>query len=168
MIKNMVHAGSGSGTSFKVGSWAFKKNHSGIRNTGRTCDCCWLQDGWELRALLLDRCWDWLLWLEPRWWPPFLRFWLACSTVLSKPVLRIRIRIWIRIHRIHMFLGLLDPDPSARGMDPVPDLDPSITKQKKVRKTLIPTALRLLFDFLPLKIMYLKKVPNRQKNFFLN
>ena len=52
------------------------------------------------------------------------------------PVLRIRIRI-----RIHMFLGLLDPDsdPSVRGMDPV--LDPSITKQKKVRKTLIPTAL---------------------------
>jgi hypothetical protein len=42
-----------------------------------------------------------------------------------------------------MFLGLLDPDPdpSVRGMDPDPDLDPSITKQKKVRKTLIPTAL---------------------------
>jgi neurofibromin 1 len=42
----------------------------------------------------------------------------------------------IRIHRIHMFLGLLDldPDPSVRGMDPDPDLDPSITKQKKVRK----------------------------------
>ncbi len=37
--------------------------------------------------------------------------------------------------RIHMFLGLLDPhpDPSVRGMDPdpAPDLDPSITKQKK-------------------------------------
>jgi hypothetical protein len=38
--------------------------------------------------------------------------------------------------RIHMFLGLLDPDPdpSVRGMDPdsdpAPDLDPSITKQK--------------------------------------
>jgi hypothetical protein len=33
--------------------------------------------------------------------------------------------------RIHMFLGLLDPDldPSVRGMDPDPD--PSITKQKK-------------------------------------
>ena len=43
-----------------------------------------------------------------------------------KSVLRIRIRI-----RIHMFLGLLDPDPDplVRGMDP--DLDPSITKQKK-------------------------------------
>jgi hypothetical protein len=24
-----------------------------------------------------------------------------------------------------------DPDPSVRGMDPDPDLDPSITKQKK-------------------------------------
>ncbi len=41
----------------------------------------------------------------------------------KKPMLR------IRIHRIHMFLGLLDPDPdpSVRGMNP----DPSITKQKK-------------------------------------
>jgi hypothetical protein len=37
----------------------------------------------------------------------------------------------IRIHQIHMFLGLLDPDPDpdplVRGMDPDPDpdLDPS-------------------------------------------
>jgi hypothetical protein len=40
----------------------------------------------------------------------------------------------IRIHRIHMFLGLLDPDPDplVRGMDPdpAPDLDPSIIMQK--------------------------------------
>jgi hypothetical protein len=35
------------------------------------------------------------------------------------PVLRIRIRIRMRIHRIHMFLGLPDPD-----------LDPSIIMQK--------------------------------------
>jgi hypothetical protein len=34
----------------------------------------------------------------------------------------------IRIHWIHMFLGLLDPDPLVRGMDPDPD--PSITKHK--------------------------------------
>jgi hypothetical protein len=27
----------------------------------------------------------------------------------------------IRIHRIHMFLGLPDPDPFVRGMDPDPD-----------------------------------------------
>jgi hypothetical protein len=35
-----------------------------------------------------------------------------------------------------MFLGLLDPDPSVRGvdLDPDPDLDPSITKQKKQEK----------------------------------
>jgi hypothetical protein len=37
------------------------------------------------------------------------------------PVLR------IRIHRIHMFLGLPDPDPLVRGIDP--DLDPSIIMQ---------------------------------------
>jgi hypothetical protein len=42
------------------------------------------------------------------------------------PVLR------IRIHRIHMFLGLQDPDadPLVRGMDLDPDPDPSITMQK--------------------------------------
>ncbi len=44
------------------------------------------------------------------------------------PVLR------IRIHRIHMFLGLPDPDPLVRGMDPDPDPardpDPSIIIQK--------------------------------------
>jgi hypothetical protein len=44
----------------------------------------------------------------------------------STAVLRIR----IRIHQIHMFLGLLDtyPDPLVRGMDPDPD--PFIIKQK--------------------------------------
>jgi hypothetical protein len=29
-----------------------------------------------------------------------------------------------------MFLGLLDPDPTVKGMDLDPDQDPSITKQK--------------------------------------
>jgi hypothetical protein len=37
----------------------------------------------------------------------------------------------IRIHRIHMFLGILDPDPLVEGMDPDPDPDPSVIKQKK-------------------------------------
>jgi hypothetical protein len=44
---------------------------------------------------------------------------------------------WIRIHQIHMFLGLLDSDPIVRGIDPDPlvrgmdpDEDPSIIKQK--------------------------------------
>jgi hypothetical protein len=36
----------------------------------------------------------------------------------------------IRIHRIHMFLGLPDPDPLVRGIDPDPDPDPSIIMQK--------------------------------------
>ncbi len=44
-----------------------------------------------------------------------------------KPVLRIRIRIQIRIHRIQMFLGLLDPAPFP---------DPSIIKQKNSKKNL--------------------------------
>ena len=49
----------------------------------------------------------------------------TCGSYLKfTPVLRIR----IRIHRIHMFLGLLDPDPDplVRGMNPAPDPDPSI------------------------------------------
>jgi hypothetical protein len=29
-----------------------------------------------------------------------------------------------------MYLGLLDPDPFVRGMDPDPDQDPSTIKQK--------------------------------------
>jgi hypothetical protein len=42
----------------------------------------------------------------------------------------------IRIHRFHMFLGLVDPDsdPLVRGMDPdpdpAPDLDFSVIMQK--------------------------------------
>jgi hypothetical protein len=45
---------------------------------------------------------------------------------LHKAVLR------IRIHRIHMFLGLPDPDPLVSGMDldPALDPDPSIIMQK--------------------------------------
>ncbi len=46
-----------------------------------------------------------------------------------------------RIHRVPKFLGLPDLDP-----------DPSIIKQKYIaRKTLISTALCLLYDFLSLK-----------------
>jgi hypothetical protein len=48
------------------------------------------------------------------------------ENAVFEPVFRIRIRI--QIHRIHMFLGLMgpDPEPLVRGMDP----DPSIIKQK--------------------------------------
>ncbi len=39
-----------------------------------------------------------------------------------------------QFHRIHMFLGLMDPDPLVRGMDPdpnpAPDPDPVIIKHK--------------------------------------
>ncbi len=46
-----------------------------------------------------------------------------------------------------MFLGLLDPDPDpeVRGadpdLDPAPDPNLSVIKQKKVRKTLVSTVL---------------------------
>ena len=61
----------------------------------------------------------------------FLQY-LFLIHIIWRPVLRIRIR------RIHMFLGLLDPDPDplVRGTD----LDPFIIKQKS-KKTLIPTVL---------------------------
>jgi hypothetical protein len=57
------------------------------------------------------------------------------------------------IHRIHMFLGLPnpDPDPLVRGMDPDPALDPDPDSfyhhAKIVRKTLIPTILWLFLTF---------------------
>jgi hypothetical protein len=46
---------------------------------------------------------------------------------------------------IRMFLNVPDPDPDplVRGTDPAPD--PSVIKKKVVRKTLIPTVLRLDF-----------------------
>ncbi len=51
---------------------------------------------------------------------------LGLLSQYQKPVFR------ILIHRIYMILGLLDPDPDplVRGMDPDPDLDPSIIMQK--------------------------------------
>jgi hypothetical protein len=54
----------------------------------------------------------------------------------------------IRIRRIHMLLGFLDPDPLVRGveLEPASYTDPSVTKKNiVVRKTLIPAALLLLF-----------------------
>ncbi len=44
------------------------------------------------------------------------------NLLVNFPVLRIRIRI--RIHRIHMFLGLPNLDLLVRDMDPDPALDP--------------------------------------------
>jgi hypothetical protein len=47
----------------------------------------------------------------------------------------------------HFLGGLLDPDPLVRGAD---------HQAKIVRKTLIPTILRLLYDFLSLKMMQMQ------------
>jgi len=56
----------------------------------------------------------------------------------------------LRIHRIHMFLSLPDPDPLVRGMDPDPDPaldpDPSIIMQNS-RKNLDSYYFVTLFDF---------------------
>jgi hypothetical protein len=49
-------------------------------------------------------------------------------TLLGNISLRFQAVLRIRIRRIRMFLGLLDPDPLVRGVDPDPD--PSINKQK--------------------------------------
>ncbi len=78
--------------------------------------------------------------------------------VCKSPVLRIQIRIRIRIHRIHMFLGLLDPDPLVRGMDPDPlvrGMDPRIqirihTKTSWIRNTGSPNV--FCYDFLNIMI----------------
>ncbi len=53
-------------------------------------------------------------------------------------VLLIELLAVFRIHRIHVFFGLPDPDPLVRGMDPdsdpdsdpAPDPDPCIIMQK--------------------------------------
>jgi hypothetical protein len=47
---------------------------------------------------------------------------LRAIETIKKPMFRIQIRI-------HMFLGLPDPDPLVRGMDPDLDSNPSIIKQ---------------------------------------
>ncbi len=53
--------------------------------------------------------------------------------LIRPPPQELVFRIRIRIRRIHMFLGLSDPDPLVRGMDPDPalgpDSDPSIIMQ---------------------------------------
>jgi hypothetical protein len=62
-----------------------------------------------------------------------------------------------------MFLALRDPnpDPLVRGMDPD-------HQAKIVRKTLIPTVLLLLFDFLSLKNdVNVPSESNMKKNFLL-
>jgi hypothetical protein len=64
-----------------------------------------------------------------------------------------------------MFLGLPDPDSLVRDIDPKPD--PPIIKTSK--KTLIPTVLILLKDFLFLKnVVNVPLISTKQKNFIKN
>jgi hypothetical protein len=61
-------------------------------------------------------------------WPQKFNIYIIGGVVLTAVVR-------IGIHRIHVLLGLLDPDPLVRGTDPGPDLDPSNIKQNS-EKTL--------------------------------
>jgi hypothetical protein len=65
-------------------------------------------------------------------WGPKMNYFTRFCCVLDPDL--------IRIHRIHMFLGLPDPDPLVRGMDPAPDPDCS-SSCKNSKKTLTPTIL---------------------------
>jgi hypothetical protein len=78
-----------------------------------------IEPGEQLQQVLLQKGLDTELSFLARAWDPlaFIRQVLILESVLR-----------IRIHRIHMFLGLPDPDPLVRGMDPHPD--PSIIMQK--------------------------------------
>jgi hypothetical protein len=64
-----------------------------------------------------------------------IELYLSLGLFKRRPSYRISLQPVLRI-RIHMFLGLLDPDldPLVRGMDPDPDPaldpDPSIIMQK--------------------------------------
>ena len=65
-----------------------------------------------------------------------------------------------------MFLGLQDPDPLVRGMDPAPD--PSITMQKQYKKNFDSYYFVTHFDFLSLKNdVNVPSKSNKQKNFFV-
>jgi hypothetical protein len=64
-----------------------------------------------------------------------------------------------------MFLGLPDTNHLEQGTDPDPG--PPVIKQKIVRKTLIPTVLSLLCDFLSFKnYVNVALKSNKPKNFF--
>jgi hypothetical protein len=72
----------------------------------------------------------------------------------------------IRIRRIRMFLGLLNPDPYplARGIDPGYG---SFSHQAKiVRKTLIPTVCDFFFDLSLNNDVNVPSKSNEEKNFF--
>jgi hypothetical protein len=59
--------------------------------------------------------------------------------------------------------SVADPDPDPHVFGPPGSGSGSDYHQaKKVRNTLIPTALLLLFDFLSLKMMYLQKVISKK------
>ena len=56
----------------------------------------------------------------------FLQYYINKNKFSSRKSKYSQAVLRIRMHRIHMFLGLQDPDPLVRGMDS----DPSIIMQK--------------------------------------
>jgi hypothetical protein len=73
---------------------------------------------------------------------PFV--YLVQKKLAKNPVLRIRIRI-------RMFLGILDPDPDPLVRGTKSGSGSFYHQAKRVRKTLIPTALRLFLLFIFVK-----------------
>ncbi len=61
-------------------------------------------------------------------WPQKFNVYIIGGVVLTAVL-----QIQVRIYRINVFLGLLDPDlgPLVRGMDPDPDLDQDLSNIKQ-------------------------------------
>jgi hypothetical protein len=67
------------------------------------------------------------MWVQARWqYLQNAEHMIKIKAMAAHGVINLKAGLWIRIriHRIHMFLGLPDPDPLIRGMDPDPALDP--------------------------------------------
>ncbi len=66
----------------------------------------------------------------------------------------------IRIHRMHIFLSLPDPDPLVRGMDPDPDPSPATHQAKNSKKNLDSYCFVASFG------LFIFEKNNKQKNLF--
>ncbi len=119
---------------------------------GQRSSCKW-REGWMVSALPwgISRCMNGQRSGKPRHWVSVSRPSGSSEKNIHKSInLRAVLRIQIRILRILLFLVLPDPDPLVRGTAAAPD-GPFYHQAKIVRKTLIPSVLWHLYDFLSLK-----------------